>query len=133
MDLREIGWGLWSGFNLLRVGASTGLLWTRWTFSFWQHGVRMGVRFVTFLTFIQDGAEWWTSYFNHIYPRGRKYEKHLVQDSCLLIAFSVSLYFAFFLMLFSSWQREREAEITESDGIWWNHSSNSCSQNAVGS
>jgi hypothetical protein len=29
MDLREIGWGVWSGFNWLRTGISGGLLWTR--------------------------------------------------------------------------------------------------------
>jgi hypothetical protein len=26
MDLREIGWGLWSGFTWLRIGAVGGLL-----------------------------------------------------------------------------------------------------------
>jgi hypothetical protein len=26
MDLREIGWGVWSGFNWLRIGAVGGLL-----------------------------------------------------------------------------------------------------------
>jgi hypothetical protein len=26
MDLREIGWGVWSGFNWLRIGAGGGLL-----------------------------------------------------------------------------------------------------------
>jgi hypothetical protein len=26
MDLREIGWGMWSGFRLLRIGTVGGLL-----------------------------------------------------------------------------------------------------------
>jgi hypothetical protein len=26
MDLRKIGWGVWSGFNWLRIGAGGGLL-----------------------------------------------------------------------------------------------------------
>jgi hypothetical protein len=40
MDLREIGWGLWSGFIWLRIGIFGGLLWMRWwTFGFWRHGV----------------------------------------------------------------------------------------------
>jgi hypothetical protein len=26
MDLREIGWGIWSGFNWLRIGTGGGLL-----------------------------------------------------------------------------------------------------------
>jgi hypothetical protein len=40
MDLREIGWGVWSGFTWLRIGIVGGLLWMRWwTFGFWGHGV----------------------------------------------------------------------------------------------
>jgi hypothetical protein len=40
MYLREIGWGMWSGFTWLRIGAGGGLLWARWwTFGFWGHGV----------------------------------------------------------------------------------------------
>jgi hypothetical protein len=40
MDLREIGWGVWSGFTWLRIGIAGGLLWMRWwTFGFWCHGV----------------------------------------------------------------------------------------------
>jgi hypothetical protein len=40
MDLREIGWGGWSGFTWLRIGTVGGLLWMRWwTFGFWCHGV----------------------------------------------------------------------------------------------
>jgi hypothetical protein len=30
MDLREIGWGLRTGYISLRIGTSFGLLWTRW-------------------------------------------------------------------------------------------------------
>jgi hypothetical protein len=29
VDLREIGWGVWSGFAWLRIGHSGGLLWTQ--------------------------------------------------------------------------------------------------------
>jgi hypothetical protein len=40
MELREIGWGVWSGFTWLRLGSVGGLLWLRWwTFGFWRHGV----------------------------------------------------------------------------------------------
>jgi hypothetical protein len=40
MDLREIRWGVWSGFTWLRIGTVGGLLWMRWwTFGFWCHGV----------------------------------------------------------------------------------------------
>jgi hypothetical protein len=40
MDIREIGWGVWSGFSWLGIGTGGGLLWTRWwTFGFWRHGV----------------------------------------------------------------------------------------------
>jgi hypothetical protein len=40
MDLREIDWGVWSGFSWLRIGTVGGLLWMRWwTFGFWRHGV----------------------------------------------------------------------------------------------
>jgi hypothetical protein len=40
MDIREIGWGVWSGFNWLRIGIGGGLLWMRWwTFGIWRHGV----------------------------------------------------------------------------------------------
>jgi hypothetical protein len=40
MDLREIGWGDWSGFSWLRIGPGGGLLWLLWwTFWFWRHGV----------------------------------------------------------------------------------------------
>jgi hypothetical protein len=40
MDLREIGWGVWIGFDCLRTGTGSGLLWVRWwTFGFWRHGV----------------------------------------------------------------------------------------------
>jgi hypothetical protein len=40
MDLREIGWGVWSGFTWLRIGIVDGLLWMRWwTFGFWCHAV----------------------------------------------------------------------------------------------
>jgi hypothetical protein len=39
MDLRDIGWGVWSGFTWLRIGIAGGLLWMRWwTFGFWRHG-----------------------------------------------------------------------------------------------
>jgi hypothetical protein len=35
MDLREIGWGTWTGSIWLRVGTGGGLLWIRWwTFEF---------------------------------------------------------------------------------------------------
>jgi hypothetical protein len=30
MDLGEIGWGVWSGFNWLRIGTSGRLLWMQW-------------------------------------------------------------------------------------------------------
>jgi hypothetical protein len=30
MDLREIGWRVWSGFSWLRIGIVGGLLWMRW-------------------------------------------------------------------------------------------------------
>jgi hypothetical protein len=41
MDLREIGWGLWSGFFWLRIGTVCGLLWMRWwTFGFWRQWVK---------------------------------------------------------------------------------------------
>jgi len=39
MDLREIGWTLWTGFILLIIGTGGGFLWTQyWTFGFckWQ-------------------------------------------------------------------------------------------------
>jgi hypothetical protein len=40
MDLREIGWGVWSGFTWLRVGTGGGLLWMRWwTFGLCCRGV----------------------------------------------------------------------------------------------
>jgi hypothetical protein len=39
MYLREIGWGVCSGFTLLRIGTVGGLLWMRWwTSAFWRHG-----------------------------------------------------------------------------------------------
>jgi hypothetical protein len=42
MDLREIGWGVWSGFTWLRIGIFGGLLWMWWwTFGFWRHGVSL--------------------------------------------------------------------------------------------
>jgi hypothetical protein len=40
MNLREIGWGVWSGFTWLRIGIFVGLLWMRWwTFGFRRHEV----------------------------------------------------------------------------------------------
>jgi hypothetical protein len=40
MDLREIGWGVWIGFDWLRIGTGGELLWMRWwTFGFLRHGV----------------------------------------------------------------------------------------------
>jgi hypothetical protein len=40
MNLREIGWEVWSGFTWLRIGTVGGLLWMRWwTFGFCPHGV----------------------------------------------------------------------------------------------
>jgi hypothetical protein len=40
LDLREIGWGVWSGFTWPRIGTAGGLSWMRWwTFGFWRHGV----------------------------------------------------------------------------------------------
>jgi hypothetical protein len=40
IDLRQIGWGVRSGFTWLRIGTVGGLLWMRWwTFGFWRHGV----------------------------------------------------------------------------------------------
>jgi hypothetical protein len=39
LDLRETGWGLWSGFTWLKIGIRV-VLWMRWwTFGFWHHGV----------------------------------------------------------------------------------------------
>jgi hypothetical protein len=29
MDLREVGWGVWSGFSWLSIGTVGGLLWMR--------------------------------------------------------------------------------------------------------
>jgi hypothetical protein len=44
MDLRKIGWGVWSGFSWLRIGTVGGLLWMRWwTFGFWRHGVSYNI------------------------------------------------------------------------------------------
>jgi hypothetical protein len=35
-----LAWGMWIGFDWLRIGASGGLLWVRWwTFGFLRHGV----------------------------------------------------------------------------------------------
>jgi hypothetical protein len=35
MDLREVGWGAWTGSIWLRIGTGGGLLWMRlWTFGF---------------------------------------------------------------------------------------------------
>jgi hypothetical protein len=40
MDLREIGLGVWIGFDWLRTETGGGLLWVRWwTFGFLRHGV----------------------------------------------------------------------------------------------
>jgi hypothetical protein len=40
MDLKEIGLGVWIGFNWLGTETSGGLLWVRcWTFGFLHHGV----------------------------------------------------------------------------------------------
>jgi hypothetical protein len=40
MDLRAIGWGVWIGFDWLRLGIGGGLLWARWwTFGFLFQGV----------------------------------------------------------------------------------------------
>jgi hypothetical protein len=40
MNLREIGWGIQSGFIWLRIGTGGGLLWTQWwTLGFWRHRV----------------------------------------------------------------------------------------------
>jgi hypothetical protein len=40
MDLREIGWDVWSGYSCLRIGTDGGLLWVWWwTFGFLRHGV----------------------------------------------------------------------------------------------
>jgi hypothetical protein len=40
VDLREIGWGVWSGFICLRIGTVGGMLWMRWwTLGFWSHRV----------------------------------------------------------------------------------------------
>jgi hypothetical protein len=39
VDLREIGWGVWSGFTWLRIGIAGGLLWMRWcTLRLRRHG-----------------------------------------------------------------------------------------------
>jgi hypothetical protein len=35
MDLREMGWGVWIGFDVLRIGTGGELLWVRsWTIRF---------------------------------------------------------------------------------------------------
>jgi hypothetical protein len=47
MDLREIGWGVWSVFTWLRIGIVGGLL---WTFRFWHHGVSWLVIWLYFPT-----------------------------------------------------------------------------------
>jgi hypothetical protein len=40
MDLREIGWGVWSGLTRLRIGTAGRFLWKRWwTLGFWLHRV----------------------------------------------------------------------------------------------
>jgi hypothetical protein len=40
MDLREIGLGVWIGFDRLRTGTGGGLLWVRWwTFGFLRHRI----------------------------------------------------------------------------------------------
>jgi hypothetical protein len=40
MDLREIGWGVWIGFDWLGIGIGGGLLWVRcWTFGLLRHRV----------------------------------------------------------------------------------------------
>jgi hypothetical protein len=39
MGLREIGWGVWTGFTWFRIGTVGGLLWMRWwTFGLCRHG-----------------------------------------------------------------------------------------------
>jgi hypothetical protein len=40
MGLREIGWGVWIGFDWLRIGTGGELLWMRWwTFGFLRHRI----------------------------------------------------------------------------------------------
>jgi hypothetical protein len=40
MDLREIGLGVWIGFDCIRTAAGGRLLWVRWwTFWFLLHGI----------------------------------------------------------------------------------------------
>jgi hypothetical protein len=40
LDLRDIVWGVWSGFTWLRIGTVGGMLWMRWwNFGLWRHGV----------------------------------------------------------------------------------------------
>jgi hypothetical protein len=40
MDLREIGWRVYSGSGWLRVETVGGLLWIRWwTCGLWLHGI----------------------------------------------------------------------------------------------
>jgi hypothetical protein len=40
MDLREIGLGVWIGFDWLKTGTGGGLWWVRWwTFGFLRHAV----------------------------------------------------------------------------------------------
>jgi hypothetical protein len=44
MDLREVGWGAWTGLIWLRIGTGGGLLWIRW-WTFGSHKMR-GVSWV---------------------------------------------------------------------------------------
>jgi hypothetical protein len=40
MDLGDIGWGVWNGFNFLGIRAGGGMLWMLWwTFGLWRHGI----------------------------------------------------------------------------------------------
>jgi hypothetical protein len=44
MGLREIVWGLWIGFDWLRIGTVVELLWVRWwLFGFLRHWVSSGL------------------------------------------------------------------------------------------
>jgi hypothetical protein len=78
MDLREINWGVWSGFTWLRIGTVGGLLWMRWrTFGFWLHGI----------SYILSNQNVWDNFGKEIRAARKTKEQWLVPESVRTSAF----------------------------------------------
>jgi hypothetical protein len=96
MDLREIGLGVWIGFDWLRTGTGGGLWWVRWwAFGFLRHAVSyISNAEVDAISTADRFIDWFSGYFQFCfkYRRWRNMYNILLSKCDLMTLFQCRIW-----------------------------------------